>query len=99
MVSSGSGTRVVGWARTAAEGCRGRRLPTTGPGDVVQRFLYGEETTQAKIHRPPADRSPGYRRTMPAYTKFRRFREVRARSELSCSLQLNALVKGARLWG
>ena len=39
----------------------GRRSAVSLTGDVVQRFLYGEETTQAQILRPAVDRSPGYR--------------------------------------
>ena len=33
----------------------GRRLAATSSRVVVQRFLYGEETTQAQILRPSAD--------------------------------------------
>ena len=52
----------------------GRTVCSSSPRDVVQRFLYGEETTQAQILRPAADRSPDYRSGRRAGTTLGRIR-------------------------
>ena len=95
MVSSGSGTRVVGWRGRQRRTISGTTVYPSGSRDVVQDSLYGKETAQAKIHRPAADRSPKYQWTLPRALQML----MRCAHGASCDLsplRLNALVKGVR---